>query len=67
MFGKVIEIIKNHIKMINTTNVSQPGVMGYHIIFDERIVDRTPPFPFKTVFYGNVFDYLEQINVARKM
>ena len=36
MFGKVIEIIKNHIKMINTTNVSQPGVMGYHIIFDEE-------------------------------
>ena len=36
MFGKVIEIVKNHIKMINTTNVSQPGVMGYHVIFDEE-------------------------------
>ncbi len=51
------EDVKEHFKLIDE----------YHIVFDERIVDRTPPFSFKTVFYGNVFDYLEQKNVERKM
>ena len=37
----------------------------YHIIFDEKIIDKTPPFSFKTVFYGNIFDYLEQKNVQK--
>ena len=35
MFGKVIEVDKNHISMINTTNVSQPGIVGFHVIFEE--------------------------------
>ena len=39
----------------------------YHVIFDSKIIDCTPPFSFKTVFYGNVFDYLEQKNAERKM
>lgn len=30
----------------------------YHIIFDELIVDHTPPFAFKNVFYGNIYDYI---------
>ena len=51
------EDVKEHYKLIDE----------YHIVFDERIVDRTPPFSFKTVFYGNIFDYLEQKNVERKM
>ena len=31
----------------------------YHLVFDEKIVEKTPPFGFKTVFYGNIYDYLE--------
>ena len=30
----------------------------YHMVFDIKIVDSTPPFKFKTVFYGNIYDYL---------
>ena len=35
MFGKVVEVNKNLVKMVNATNVSQPSVMNYHVIFDE--------------------------------
>ena len=35
-----------------------------HLVFDERI-DRTPPFKFKNVFYGNIYDYLEQKKIER--
>ncbi len=35
MFGKVIEVNKNRIIMINASNVAQPGIMNYHVVFEE--------------------------------
>ena len=35
MFGKVVDVNKNLVKMINGTNVSQPSIMNYHVVFDE--------------------------------
>ena len=51
------ENVKEHKKVIDE----------YHIVFDTKIIDKTPPFSFKTVFYGNIFDYLEQKNVEKDM
>ena len=35
MFGKVIEVNKNFVRMLNGTNVSQPSIMNFHVVFDE--------------------------------
>ena len=35
MFGKVIEVNKKMIKMVNASNVAQPGIMNYHVVFEE--------------------------------
>ena len=35
MFGKVVELNQKHIKMINTTNVPQPSIVNFHVVFDE--------------------------------
>lgn len=35
MFGKVVEVNKNLVKMVNGTNISQPGIMNYHVVYDE--------------------------------
>ena len=32
MFGKVVEVNKNLVKMVNGTNISQPGIMNYHVV-----------------------------------
>lgn len=62
-------------------NINEPGVIWYvsaedvknrltllnefHLVFDIK-VEETPPFPFQTVFYGNIYDYLEMKNVEEK-
>ena len=50
------ENVKEHKKIIDE----------YHIVFNTKIIDKTPPFTFKTVFYGNIFDYLEQKNIQNE-
>lgn len=57
VYHVVGENVKEHIKIIDE----------YHLVFDEKIIDKTPPFSFKNVFYGNIFDYLEQKNVEKSM
>lgn len=53
LYGDVCHVIgedvKNKIKLFDE----------YHIVFNDKIVDSTPSFAFKTVFYGNIYDYLE--------
>ena len=36
MFGKVLEVNKNQIRMENISHAAQPGIMNYHIIFEEN-------------------------------
>ncbi len=36
MFGKLLEVKEKHIKIENTTNVSQPSIVNFHVIFDEE-------------------------------
>lgn len=49
------EDVKNRLPLINE----------YHIVFDIKM-EKAPPFVFKNVFYGNIYDYLELKNSEEK-
>lgn len=58
MWGKLYRIecedIQNEKKIIDE----------YHLVFHEKILIK-PPFRFNNLFYGNIFDYLEEIQLKQ--
>lgn len=55
-YGKIYRVTAEDIKR------KIPLIQEYHIVFEDKI-ENTPVYRYKSVFYGNTFDYLVQKQV----